>query len=325
MRERDDGSLPRRRLLQVVGAAGIGGVAGCLGDSDGEPDSDQNETDGSDDGQDADEDTDEPTDSFGEDPRVLVYSATHTEDPAEKDDPRFDGLEGNGHRHQSIIGANRKFRDMGEAFVADHPGDPSVDEVTVEIIDNSSVPDDRFPETADELAVYDVIVFNNTSRDVLFESQQEAFQAYIESGGGFVGIHSATATYLDWAWYKDLVGATFGGHPAVQEAEVRVTNAEHPSTAHLSDPWVRVDEWYDWRELPGEEVEVLLEVDTTTYDGSAHDVELLPNAWFQEGENWRSWYTAGGHTFDSWWEEDFLTHVRRGIMWAAGWDVDVDS
>lgn len=305
--------VPRRGLLQALGAVVVGGVAGCVAgnDNDTEDDDEEDEDDNQDPGT--------VDDRLGEDPRVLIYSATHTADPYAADDSRYEELEGNGFRHQSIRTSNDQFREMAEDFVADYPGDAAVDEVRVDVIDNSKRPDADFPDSVDTLEAYDVVVFNNTSRDVLFESQQEAFREYIESGGSFVGIHSASATHLGWEWYTDLLGAQFRGHPSPQEAEVRIEDDGHPSTAHLDDPWTRWDEWYEWQMPPGEDVELLLSVDTTTYDGSGHDGELLPNAWYQEGEEWRSWYTAGGHTTESWFDEDFLTHVRRGIMWAAGW------
>jgi type 1 glutamine amidotransferase len=45
-----------------------------------------------------------------------------------------------------------------------------------------------------DLAEYDVIVFLNTTGDILDETQQAAFEKFIQNGGGFVGIHSATDT-----------------------------------------------------------------------------------------------------------------------------------
>jgi type 1 glutamine amidotransferase len=74
----------------------------------------------------------------------------------------------------------------------------------------------------------------STTGHVLEPEQQAAFERYIRLGGGFVGIHSASDTEYDWPWYGELVGAYFGGHPAVQSATLRVENPPGPSTlAHL--------------------------------------------------------------------------------------------
>jgi hypothetical protein len=51
--------------------------------------------------------------------------------------------------------------------------------------------------TDDQLAVYQVVIFLNTTGDILNEAQQGAFERFIQKGGGFVGIHSATDTEYD--------------------------------------------------------------------------------------------------------------------------------
>src|SRR5258708_6816187 len=51
------------------------------------------------------------------------------------------------------------------------------------------------------LSNYQAIIFLNTTGDVLDTDEQAVFQRYIEAGGGFVGIHSASDTLHNWAWY----------------------------------------------------------------------------------------------------------------------------
>ena len=46
------------------------------------------------------------------------------------------------------------------------------------------------------LARYRVVVFLNTTGEVLDAGEQAAFERFIRGGGGFVGIHSATDTVL---------------------------------------------------------------------------------------------------------------------------------
>ena len=75
-------------------------------------------------------------------------------------------------------------------------------------------------EDADEfndanLAKYDVVILLCTTGDVLNDTQQAAFERYIRAGHGYVGIHSASDTEYDWAWYGGLVGAYFRDHPGV--------------------------------------------------------------------------------------------------------------
>ena len=75
---------------------------------------------------------------------------------------------------------------------------------------------DKF--TYQNLKQYAAVIFLNTTGDVLNDTQQGEFEKYIRGGGGFVGVHSATDTEYDWAWYGNLVGAYFKSHPAQQNA-----------------------------------------------------------------------------------------------------------
>ena len=83
------------------------------------------------------------------------------------------------------------------------------------------------------LKKYRAVVFLSTTGDVLNDTQQDALERYVQAGGGWVGIHSATDTEYDWPWYGQLVGAYFKRHPAVQEAKVDVRDRTHLATKCL--------------------------------------------------------------------------------------------
>lgn len=134
-----------------------------------------------------------------------------------------------------------------------------------------------------------------------------------------MGIHSASDTEYDWPWYGRLVGAYFSNHPNnpnVRDAVINVVEAGHPATEMLPERWERTDEWYNFRELP-DHVNVLLTLDTDTYEGSGHP-GYHPVAWYHEYDGGRAFYTALGHTIESYSEELFLKHVWGGIRYAMG-------
>jgi type 1 glutamine amidotransferase len=170
--------------------------------------------------------------------------------------------------------------------------------------------------TAAELKRYQAVVFLSTTQDVLNDEQQTAFQQYIRSGRGFVGIHAATDTEYDWPWYGQLVGAYFNGHPAVQLATVRVTTTTHPSTAGLPASWPRTDEWYNFRNI-NPNLTVLATLDESTYSGGTTGLNH-PIAWYHEFEGGRAFYTGGGHTNESFDEPLFRQHLLGGIQYAIG-------
>jgi type 1 glutamine amidotransferase len=167
------------------------------------------------------------------------------------------------------------------------------------------------------LARFRVVVFLNTSGDVLDAAQQAAMEQFVAGGGGFAGVHAAADTEYDWPWYGGLVGAYFKSHPAIQAATVEVVDAAHPSTSGLPTQFTRTDEWYDFQSAPGPAVRILLTVDEQTYTGATMGPPH-PLAWSHTSNGGRAWYTAMGHTSASYAEPLFLQHLAGGILWAAG-------
>lgn len=216
-------------------------------------------------------------------PRVLVFSRTL------------------GFRHKSIPDGVAALREIGEGRW------------------ETDATEDAAAFTADNLRRYAAVVFLSTTGNVLDAEQQRAFEGYIRAGGGWAGVHAAADTEYDWPWFGRLAGAWFLGHPKIQPATVRVEDRTHRSTMMLPAEWVRTDEWYSFRRNPRADVRVLATLDERTYDpektpmGADH-----PIAWYHEFEGGRAWYTAGGHTAESFREPLFRDHLRGGIEWAMG-------
>ncbi len=206
-----------------------------------------------------------------------------------------------GFRHASIADGVRALTDLAatHAFTATFTEDAAV-------------------FTDAELAGYDVVVFLNTTGDVLGSAQQAAFERFVQVGGGYVGVHAAADTEYGWAWYGGLVGAYFASHPpGTPTAEVRVLDATHPSTEHLPRRWTRTDEWYNFRTNPRGRVHVLMTVGEDTYSGGTMGADH-PIAWCHAYDGGRAWYTGGGHTGASYDEPAFRAHLLSGLQWAAG-------
>jgi len=171
--------------------------------------------------------------------------------------------------------------------------------------------------TNDNLKHYKVVVFLSTTQDVLNDAQQEAFKQYINRGGGFVGIHAASDTEYNWPWYGALVGGYFMSHPpGVHKATLQVKDNNHPATAHLTADWIRTDEWYNFKNL-NPDTKTLLTIDETTYQGGKNG-NPHPMSWYHQYDGGRAFYTALGHTSESFYEEAFLKHILGGIKWAMG-------
>ncbi len=171
--------------------------------------------------------------------------------------------------------------------------------------------------TPANLANFESVVFLNTTGDILNATQQTAFEQYIQGGGGWVGVHAAADTEYGWAWYGELLGAYFQGHPAIQQATIVVADQVHPSTDDLPERWVRTDEWYNFQTNPRGNVHVLATLDESTYAGGADGFDH-PIAWYHDYDGGRAWYTGLGHTDASYSDPLFIDHLLGGIEYAAG-------
>jgi type 1 glutamine amidotransferase len=163
---------------------------------------------------------------------------------------------------------------------------------------------------------FSVVVWLNTSGDVLDAEQRVAFEHFVRAGGGYVGVHSASATETSWPFYVELVGARFTGHPEPCAARLVIEDRSHPATRHLGRSWERWDEWYEFDRNPRADSRVLISVDESSYkSGRAED---HPLSWCREVGRGRSFYTALGHRPEDYAEPDFAQHLRGGIAWASG-------
>lgn len=170
-----------------------------------------------------------------------------------------------------------------------------------------------------QLARCAVVVFLNTTGDVLGPDQETALERYVRGGGGWVGVHSAADTEYDWPFYGELVGAYFKTHPHIQPANIRIEDRDHPSTRMLPGLWRRTDEWYVYRMSPRPNVHVLASLDESSYTGGGMNGDH-PIAWCHEVGPGRALYTGGGHTDESYTEPAFVAHLRGAVEWVSGAD-----
>jgi type 1 glutamine amidotransferase len=214
--------------------------------------------------------------------RVLVYTRT------------------SGYRHASIEAGVSAIRQLGVqlGFGVDQTEEPSAFAVA-------------------NLSQFGAVIFLNTTQEVLGPIEQEVFEQYIGSGGGFVGVHAAADTEYEWPWYGALVGTWFKSHPAIQSATLTRQDSTHLSTRCLPATWTRTDEWYDFRSQPPAGAMVLLTIDEESYRGGTMG-PIHPVAWYQRVGEGRSWYTALGHTAASFGEPGYRDHLAGGILWVLG-------
>lgn len=209
-----------------------------------------------------------------------------------------------GWRHDSIAEGIATFEKLALA-----------EKFSVQTTEDSSIFNDA------DLKQFNAIVFLNTTLDVLDKNQEAAMERYIQSGGGFVGIHSAVDTEWegDWFWYRNLVGAVFKNHPNqpsnVQNARVINLNPADDVLKNIPQEFSLADEWYNYRDIY-EGLEYLMEVDEKTYQGGEHG-EHHPISWAHEYDGGRAFYTGLGHSKETYQNPHFQQLLLNGLKYVV--------
>jgi type 1 glutamine amidotransferase len=167
------------------------------------------------------------------------------------------------------------------------------------------------------LKQYAAVVFLSTTGNVLSDEEQAAFEHFIQSGKGYVGVHAATDTEYDWPWYNKLVGAYFKSHPKQQNAVLNIVDTTFIATKSLPHVWKRFDEWYNFKQTQWNDVHVLITIDETSYTGGENG-SPHPMSWYHSYDGGRAFYTELGHTDESYSDPLYLGHLLGGIKYAIG-------
>lgn len=198
--------------------------------------------------------------------------------------------------------------------------------------------------TAENLARYDAILFNNTTHLKPNESQRKAILDFVNGGGGVIGIHAAADNFGGWDEGIALIGGIFNGHPwnAGGKWAFKNEDPKHPLNAAFGGRgfW-HTDEiyWYKPESFQGRErLRVLLSLDMS------HETNLKPLenekvkpqlttspdkvdvavSWCRKIGDGRLFYTNLGHRDDTFWNPEVMRHLLDGIQYALG-DLEADA
>ncbi|MEL7059375.1 MAG: ThuA domain-containing protein [Acidobacteriota bacterium] len=166
-----------------------------------------------------------------------------------------------------------------------------------------------------------VVVWMSTTGDVLDPEQEDAFRAFMNAGGGYVGVHASVDCEYGWPWYGELLGngAWFGGHPPTQEATLVLERPDAPGAGTFEATTPFTEEWFNFQANPRPVVDVVMTVDESSYDpGPGAMGDDHPIAWSHAFAGGRVFYTALGHRPETYSDPRFVEQIREAIVWAAG-------
>lgn len=179
----------------------------------------------------------------------------------------------------------------------------------------------------EKLKAYNVVIMLNTSPNT--KAERDAFEQYMENGGGWVGFHAAA--YNDknthWPWFVQFLGGGvfYCNNWPPQPVLVEVDNEAHPVTKNLPASFVApASEWYQWTPSPrqNKDVEVLLSLSPKNYPLGIKDVVNFgdfPIVW--SNKNYRMIYLNMGHG-----DEEFIDGTQNLLLVNAfRWVVSKDK
>jgi type 1 glutamine amidotransferase len=183
-----------------------------------------------------------------------------------------------------------------------------------------------------DLSRFGLIIFASTNNDVFLNNDQRlAFRHYIESGGTFLGIHSAVGTERNWNWFKQMLGGTFLNHPPYQPYTIINVAPGHPSVKNMPDRWKKSDECYFLKERNNKIIPLMMH-DLGTLDkpddykklGKTTE-DLYPAVWTHRFDGGQIWITALGHDSSDYTDSLFIRHLREGIRFLLSSSAGHDS
>ncbi len=125
------------------------------------------------------------------------------------------------------------------------------------------------------LSNYQVVLFLDTRPEA--PEQREAFQKYMEAGGGWMGFHFAgfaltpSAYPQNWNWYHNQFlrsGSYVSNTWRPTSAILRVEEKNHPATKNLPLTFKSApNEWYRWQNdlRKNPDIKILLAIDSTSF------------------------------------------------------------
>jgi len=168
---------------------------------------------------------------------------------------------------------------------------------------------------------YAAVMFFTSGEIPMGRAQKAMLLDFVRSGGGFLGVHSATDTFYAWPDYLDLIGGYFNGHPWHQPATIEVADPADPLVAFLGPSLQLNDEIYQISDFDYRRSHVLLRLDASTVDlgaaGVQHRFYGWPLAWTRSFGAGRVFYSALGHEPAVWQDPRYQRVLMNAILWST--------
>jgi type 1 glutamine amidotransferase len=198
--------------------------------------------------------------------------------------------------------------------------------------DTEALTKKKLEYNAKNLNDFDAVLFY-TGGDLEMDAQQKAdFISFVhDDGKGFIGVHSAAITFVDWPDYGDMIGGYYDEHPWLTfDAPIIVEDPSFPGMQQWPHSFILRDEIYQMRNYSRDKVRVLMRLDVSRLDMKNKNVHRTDGdfavTWAKMFGKGRVYYTTLGHVEENWDKPEFQQMITEAITWAMGLEnADVTS
>ena len=225
-----------------------------------------------------------------------------------------------GYRHESVSHAMSTLERLGR--------ETGLWDTTLRT-DTEALTKKKLEYNAKNLNNFDAVLFF-TGGDLEMDAQQKAdFLSFVhDDGKGFIGIHSAAITFVNWPEYGEMLGGYYDEHPwGTFDAPIVVEDPAFPGMQQWPKAFVLRDEIYQMRNYSRDKLRVLMRLDAGKLDLANKNVHRTDRdfavTWAKMYGKGRVFYTTLGHVEENWDKPEFQKMMIEAVKWATGM-VDAD-
>lgn len=177
---------------------------------------------------------------------------------------------------------------------------------------------------APNLDSFDAVIFYTGGDPEMTADQKSDFLSFVrDEGKGFIGLHSAAITFVDWPEYGEMIGGYYDEHPwGTFDAPIIVEDPSFPGMQQWPKTFVLRDEIYQMRNYSRDKVRVLMRLDPDKVDLANKKVHRTDRdfavTWAKTYGKGRVFYTTLGHVKQNWDDPNFQKMIVEAIKWATG-------
>jgi type 1 glutamine amidotransferase len=220
-----------------------------------------------------------------------------------------------GYRHEAVSHAMATIERLGN--------ETGLWETTIRS-DTEALTKKKLEYNAKNLNDFDAVLFYTGGELPMDASQKADLLSFIhDDGKGFIGVHSATITFTEWAEYGEMIGGYFDEHPwGTFPAPILVEDQNFPGMQQWPSTFVLNDEIYQLKDYSRDRVRVLMRLDPAKLDLANPKVHRTDRdfavTWARKYGKGRVFYSNLGHVKENWDDPKIQKMYVEAIKWAMG-------